>query len=147
MIVNNFTSLKPSRIEIWFKNLAEVKEPLLILFWISTLSKTCTFTQALETDDIYSTRIPLCNPKVPLRTYFQSIFSHVTLLQNNFIMYGRYPPCVTWCVRCTEQSFPITNKNVTSLLVQWLRLCASNAGGKGSVPGWWMKIPHDAQLD
>ena len=31
MIVNNFTSLKPSRIEIWFKNLAEVKEPLLIL--------------------------------------------------------------------------------------------------------------------
>lgn len=45
-----------------------------------------TFTQALETSEIYSTRIPLCNPKVPLRTYFQNIFSHVRLLWNHFIM-------------------------------------------------------------
>ena len=30
----------------------------------------------------------------------------------------------------------------TSLVVQWLRLHASNAGGTGSIPGWGTKIPH-----
>jgi len=28
----------------------------------------------------------------------------------------------------------------TSLVVQWLRLHASNAGGVGSIPGWGIKI-------
>ena len=32
----------------------------------------------------------------------------------------------------------------TSLAVQWLRLCASNARGTGSIPGWGTKIPHAA---
>ena len=27
-------------------------------------------------------------------------------------------------------------------VVQWLRLCASNAGGAGSIPGQGTKIPH-----
>ena len=31
------------------------------------------------------------------------------------------------------------------LAVQWLRLCASNAGYVGSSPGWGTKIPHAAQ--
>jgi len=30
----------------------------------------------------------------------------------------------------------------TSLAVQWLRLCASNSGGTGSVPGWGTEIPQ-----
>ena len=30
----------------------------------------------------------------------------------------------------------------TSLTVQWLRLCVSNAGAVGSIPGWGTKIPH-----
>ena len=30
----------------------------------------------------------------------------------------------------------------TSLMVQWLRLCAFNAGAMGSISGWWTKIPH-----
>ena len=30
----------------------------------------------------------------------------------------------------------------TSLAVQWLRLCTSNAGGAGLIPGWGTKIPH-----
>ena len=30
----------------------------------------------------------------------------------------------------------------TSLAVQWLRLCASTAGGTGSIPGWRTKILH-----
>ena len=30
----------------------------------------------------------------------------------------------------------------TSLVVQWLRLCAPNAGGMGSIPGLGTKIPH-----
>ena len=33
-------------------------------------------------------------------------------------------------------------KTGTSLVVQWLRLHASNAGGMGSIPGWGTKIPH-----
>ena len=30
----------------------------------------------------------------------------------------------------------------TSLVVQWLRLCASSAGSMGSIPGQGTKIPH-----
>ena len=37
------------------------------------------------------------------------------------------------------------NKWGTSLVVQWLRIHAPNAGGTGSVPGWGIKIPHAAQ--
>ena len=43
--------------------------------------------------------------------------------------------------------FCLDAKNPTagaSLVVQWLRLCASTAGGMGSIPGWGTKIPHDA---
>ena len=29
-----------------------------------------------------------------------------------------------------------------SLVVQWLRLCVSNAGGVGLIPGQGTKIPH-----
>ena len=32
----------------------------------------------------------------------------------------------------------------TSLMVQWLRLCAPNLGGTGSIPGQEIKIPHAA---
>ena len=32
----------------------------------------------------------------------------------------------------------------TSLVVQWLRLCTSTAGGMGSIPGWGTKIPQAA---
>ena len=38
----------------------------------------------------------------------------------------------------------IKNLPGTSLAVQWLRLCASNAGGAGSIPGQGTKIPHAA---
>ena len=38
----------------------------------------------------------------------------------------------------------IYTKIGTSLVVQWLRLCASNAGGTGLIPGWGTKIPHAA---
>ena len=30
----------------------------------------------------------------------------------------------------------------TSLVVQWLRLCASSARDVGLIPGWGTKIPH-----
>ena len=33
----------------------------------------------------------------------------------------------------------------TSLVVQWLKLQASSAGGVGSIPGWGSKIPHAAR--
>ena len=31
------------------------------------------------------------------------------------------------------------------LVVQWVRLCPSNAGGMGSIPGWGTKIQHAVQ--
>ena len=34
----------------------------------------------------------------------------------------------------------------TSLVVQWLRLCASSAGGPGSSPGRGTKNPHAVLL-
>ena len=34
----------------------------------------------------------------------------------------------------------------TSLVVQWLRLCAPIAGGPGSIPGQGTKIPHATWL-
>ena len=33
----------------------------------------------------------------------------------------------------------------TSLAVQGLRLCTSNTGGVGLIPGWGTKIPHSSQ--
>ena len=35
----------------------------------------------------------------------------------------------------------------TSLAVQWLRRHTSNEEGKGSIPGWEIKIPHGMQCD
>ena len=50
----------------------------------------------------------------------------------------RHPSCF--------QVLAITNKAAieTSLVVQWLRLHAPNAGGLGSIPGQGTKIPHTA---
>ena len=30
----------------------------------------------------------------------------------------------------------------TPVVVRWLGLCASNAGGMGSIPGWGTKVPY-----
>ena len=40
------------------------------------------------------------------------------------------------------QKFSEKNKCGISLVVQWLRLCTSNAGDTGSTPGQGIKIPH-----
>ena len=42
--------------------------------------------------------------------------------------------CVCVCV-CVCVQNPILRNQGTSLVVQWLRLCAPNAGGLGSIPG------------
>ena len=34
----------------------------------------------------------------------------------------------------------------TSLTIQWLRLCRSNAGATDSIPGQGSKIPHAASM-
>ena len=31
------------------------------------------------------------------------------------------------------------------MVVQWLRLCAANAGDTGSIPEWVTEIPHAVQ--
>ena len=43
---------------------------------------------------------------------------------------------------CQECEFPLKRACGTSLVVQWLRLRASDAGGVGSIPGRRTKIPH-----
>ena len=46
--------------------------------------------------------------------------------------------------RGTGSSVDFTKTPVgTSLVVQWLQLCPSNAGGTGSIPGQGTKIPHN----
>lgn len=35
----------------------------------------------------------------------------------------------------------------TSLIIQWLQLCASNEGDMGCIPGWGSKIPHAPWCD
>ena len=40
------------------------------------------------------------------------------------------------------RTVPQQETRETFLAVQWLRLCASNAGGVGLIPGWGIKIPH-----
>ena len=45
----------------------------------------------------------------------------------------------------TSQILEFKIKSGTSLVVQWLRLGASNAGGVGSMPAWGTKIPYAVQ--
>jgi len=40
------------------------------------------------------------------------------------------------------QTFEKISRSGPSLVVQWLRLSASTAGGVGSIPGWGNKIPY-----
>ena len=52
-----------------------------------------------------------------------------------------------WCSQPAQKpSENIFNSLIagTSLVVQWLRLRASTAGGEGSIPGPGTKIPHAA---
>ena len=41
-----------------------------------------------------------------------------------------------------KQMNPSFGNARTSLVVHWLRLFSSTAGGKDSIPGWGTKIPH-----
>ena len=52
------------------------------------------------------------------------------------------------CTVCLVQGLLLNGHHInvgsgTSLVAQWLRHCASNAGGSGSIPGWGTENPHD----
>ena len=47
--------------------------------------------------------------------------------------------------RNTKKQCLQSSKKGTSLVAQWLRLCASNARGVGLIPGQGTKIPHAIQ--
>ena len=54
--------------------------------------------------------------------------------------------CAWWAVPHVEKIITLHKIPLeTSLVVQWLRLCPSTAGGTGSIPGWGTKIPHATQ--
>ena len=49
---------------------------------------------------------------------------------------------VTWLWPVFPGSSLVPSLTGTSLVFQWLKLCASNAGGVGLIPGQGTKIPH-----
>ena len=53
---------------------------------------------------------------------------------------SQYLPPRTYFISLPSESLP---RDV--LVVQWLRLCTSNAGGVGSIPSWGTEIPYAAQ--
>ena len=62
------------------------------------------------------------------------IFQWINLMQGSSLLCSASSLLSLWAPGF--KSFP-----VTSLMVQWLRLCISTAGGMGSVLGWETKIP------
>ena len=46
------------------------------------------------------------------------------------------------CPCSSSRDSPSRNLSWHFLVVQWLRLCTSTAGGMGSIPSWRAKIPH-----
>ena len=44
------------------------------------------------------------------------------------------------CERFMKLCPGVKKKKWDFLVAQWLRLCLSNAGGEGSIPGWKIKI-------
>ena len=57
---------------------------------------------------------------------------------------GLHPPTPPLVSLCVHQSRISPNTLVgTSLVVQWLRLCTSHAGGTGLIAGQGSRIPHD----
>ena len=66
-----------------------------------------------------------------------------------FVNNQKQPICLSIVVSCKTlwyiqriEYYAAVKKNEvgTSLVVQWLRLCASTARGPGSIPGWGTKI-------
>ena len=62
---------------------------------------------------------------------------------NHFLIFTKaiLPLCPQTPITGWKSFYP---RDGISLEVQWLRLCTSNAGGAGSIPGWGNKIPHAA---
>ena len=46
------------------------------------------------------------------------------------------------CTFAHQRKLSRKQKDGASLAVQWLRVCACNAGGAGSIPGRGTRIPH-----
>ena len=55
------------------------------------------------------------------------------------------PSCQGW--DSSRTSSVKMSRDFPGGVVQWLRLCAANAGGAGSIPGQGIKIPDAEQLD
>ena len=69
-----------------------------------------------------------------------SFYSSVITLNKNLVFTGhtqlqiKAPPSIQ--IKAGEIPLRKKASGGTSLVVQWLRLCAPNAGGLGSIPGW-----------
>ena len=56
-----------------------------------------------------------------------------------------HPPTMALISLCLAQT--LAPGEGTCLVVQWLRLCTSTAGGMGSIPGQGTKIPHTQKCE
>ena len=46
------------------------------------------------------------------------------------------------CTTLDRKGLLLESQHRTSLLIQWFKFQASNAGGMGSIPGWGTEIPQ-----
>ena len=83
---------------------------------------------------------------------FKLVMFILGLLQKFENCYLRESFRIIGCLDLEERASSLSNLRFydskiwpgTSLVVQWLRLCSSTTGGRGSTPGRGTKIPHAA---
>ena len=82
-----------------------------------------------------------CGPSPP---YFPQVWTQSPLLCS--------PKCLeyrasthAWRISLQRTKLSLNIRTGTSLVAQWLRLQAPNAGDPGWIPGWGTKIPHATQ--
>ena len=89
----------------------------------------------------------------PVRYHFKPCLNYLNYICKRLHFQIRSHPNLSFWV--TLSNPPQMSRTLvatrTSLAVQWLRLCASNAGGMGSIPGqgirflqasWWSHVPQ-----
>ena len=68
----------------------------------------------------------------------------LTVIESYFSFLTTIIACGINHIKTPRQHY-IKSAQGTFLVIQWLRVCATNAQDVGSIPGWETKIPHAVQ--